>query len=257
MNKYLAPQLVHQVRKIYFLQKLKRQEIFEDEKDLLIVSKLIKPDYIVIDVGANIGLYTVFISRLLSDSGRVLSFEPIPETYDILKNNVANLCRRNTKVFQLALYDHSGSIDMVVPKDPDDIENFYLSYILPNDALCGNDRVLRIQAETLDSVLSKYRLRTDFIKIDVEGAELRVFYGARRSIKQHLPHIMCEISRGHERYGHASQQIFTYLWDHGYRSYIARNEKLVTCSGGVKGFPNYFFIHSKKVQSISAILNIE
>jgi len=254
MYKHFSPKVIHLLRKNYFLFRLKSQEIFQDEKELLIVSKIIEPDDIVVDVGANVGVYTVFILQLLSERGRILSFEPIPETYDILMNNARRLCGARVMPFNLALSDHIGSIDMIVPTD-DGIENFYLSHIRPKGATYHVGSALRIETETLDNILSRFDLRVDFLKCDVEGAELLVFRGGENSIAKHLPHIMCEISSGHARYGYAAEDIFNYLWDHGYMSYVYKNETLVNCSGFMKGFPNYFFIHSTKTESIFSSLN--
>ena len=253
--KCFSHKIIQLFRKKYFLFRLKSQKIFNDEEELLILPKIIKPDDIVVDIGANIGVYTIFISRLLSDTGCILSFEPIPDTCDILRNNVKKLCCKKAKVFQLALTDNKGTVEMVVPKDENGVENFYLSHIQQISANSVNYNSLEINAETLDNILEENGSRVDFIKCDAEGAELLVFQGSKASIKKFLPTIMCEISGGHKKYGYTTEDVFNFFWDRDYYSYILKNNALVKCNGFQRGFPNYFFIHSTKIETVFLVSN--
>jgi hypothetical protein len=72
-----------------------------DEKNLF--GKLIKPGMTVIDIGANQGLYSLLFSRLVSDSGRVFSFEPDPILFDALQRNIILNSAENIQAFPVAL----------------------------------------------------------------------------------------------------------------------------------------------------------
>jgi FkbM family methyltransferase len=253
--KHCSQEAVDFLRKQYFFFRIKSNGIFIDEKDLRLVSKIIQPDDIVVDIGANVGVYTVFISRLLSERGFVLSFEPIPATYKILENNINKFCGVKAKPFNLALSDRKGSIEMVVPKDNGGVYNFYLGHIRPDRIILHNEHSFNVKTATLDDILQNSGHRVDFVKCDVEGAELLVLQGAEKSIRKYLPNIMCEISGGHQRYGYTAADVFNYLWNQGYLSYVPQNEKLIVCSGFRKGYPNYFFLHPLRAKSIFATLS--
>ena len=144
---------------------------------------------------------------------------------------------------------------MVVPKDENGVENFYLSHIQQISANSVNYNYLEINADTLDNILEENGCRIDFIKCDAEGAELLVFRGSEASIKKFLPTIMCEISGGHKKYGYTAEDVFKFFLGRGYYSYTLKNNALVKCNGFQRGFPNYFFIHSTKIETISLVSN--
>ena len=70
---------------------------------------VIKPDMVIIDIGAHIGYFTRRFAKLAGKTGRVLAFEADRENFELLKKNTSRL--KNTRLFPLAISDHSGSID--------------------------------------------------------------------------------------------------------------------------------------------------
>jgi len=93
--------------------------VFQNEYDYnetSIVKQLIKPGSNVIDIGANFGWYSVLFSQLVGVSGKVFSFEPIPETYEELNSNVKLNSCKNIKTFNFALGNEERSVNFGVPE---------------------------------------------------------------------------------------------------------------------------------------------
>jgi FkbM family methyltransferase len=168
---------------------------------------------LVVDVGANIGYYSVLAAR----SGKeVIAIEPLRENLDFLYANLLHNGLLNVEVFPLALSDGSG------------ISELFGAATMAS-LVRGWGKQVEYQREfisttTFDRLLS-HRLNAvpTFIKIDVEGFEYEVLMGAKTILAQEpKPIWMVEIFRQHEsipgglnkRFGH----IFRLFWDHGYKS---------------------------------------
>jgi len=87
------------------------------------IAHLVKPDWIVVDVGANIGYYTLLLSRRVGSQGRVYAFEPARSNYQRLMRNITMNNATNVKVYQAALGDREGESSLVVgsPDNPEEI----------------------------------------------------------------------------------------------------------------------------------------
>jgi FkbM family methyltransferase len=136
-----------------------------------------------VDVGANVGFYARMASVLVGESGRVFAFEPLSSALRLSKMNTESLT--NVVVDARALSDHNGEADFHVRYQGD------TSSLLPGDA---GSRV-RVGVTTLDARLLSEGVaptRVDFIKIDVEGAELSVLRGATKTIEKYQPLVYFE-----------------------------------------------------------------
>lgn len=139
------------------------------ESDTKIVKKLIKNGDVVLDIGANIGYYTLIFAKLVGNSGKVFAFEPEPENFKILQKNIkineyANVfleqkaVSNNNEKLTLYISDKAGSHRIYKPE----------KYVKSID----------IESITIDNYLKKNNIKKiDFVKIDVEGAELNVLQG--------------------------------------------------------------------------------
>ncbi len=144
---------------------------------------VLKPGDTFVDVGANVGFYTRIGSALVGESGRVFAFEPLSSALRLLKMNTESLT--NVVVDARALSDHDGEADFHVREQGD------TSSLLPGDA---GSRV-SVGVTTLDARLlneGDAPKRIDFIKIDVEGAELGVLRGATKTIEKYQPLVYFE-----------------------------------------------------------------
>jgi FkbM family methyltransferase len=146
------------------------------ERDVQLLSRLLKPEDICWDIGATSGTYTAPMSRL---AAQVFAFEPVPHNFEILQT-VKRLGRLdNVSTRRLAISDTSGLARMVIPTD-----GFYGGYYL---AALDDRGTLEVPSATVDGLIAQGVPEPDFIKCDVEGAEGRVIDGARSLIARRHP----------------------------------------------------------------------
>lgn len=155
----------------------------------------IKPGHTVVDIGGNIGFFTVLASHLVGSSGRVFTYEPVPSTLEYLTKSIKeNPFCANVTVTQAIVAD----------KDSDGIEIAYMpleegsgstggSYIVnKGDSIPAHLHRQAIIAKKLDTLIQSDVL-VDFIKIDIEGAEPLAMQGAERILTTQSPIILSEV----------------------------------------------------------------
>jgi FkbM family methyltransferase len=192
---------------------------FRDQKaELATIRRHVRPGDIVCDIGANKGNFVYWLSRWCGH-GRVVAFEPQPE----LASGLADLCRAglgNVKVEAKAVYSHSGERDLFLPK------RHQPGASLHRAALGGEGfTTLSVPLVSLDDYFGEND-RVTLLKIDVEGAELEVFKGAERILRQHAPLLVFECENRHLAPGDV-RDVFSYLASLGYEgSFVCRNRLL-------------------------------
>ena len=142
-----------------------------------LIKQVLRRGDVFVDVGANLGYFTRIASHVVGEEGLVLAFEPNPKAVRLLKLTCADLF--NVRIFPNALSNYVGTADFYVREAGD------RSSLYPDSGA----RPLSVSVTTLDKIVNQYD-RVDFIKIDVEGFELEVLFGAMKSIKNHEP-IIC------------------------------------------------------------------
>jgi FkbM family methyltransferase len=179
-----------------------------ETKTLSRFAELVKPNDTVLDIGANIGMFSLLGSRLVGDNGRVIAFEPSRKTFDVLNENLKlNNCK-NVETVQLALGDTEGSIFL------GEVENDALNFIDKNQK-SGEEVALKL----LDNYLKENKIaKIDFIKIDIEGAEYLCFKGATEMLKKHRPTIIMECNENWcHRFGYSVFELLNFLSQFDYR----------------------------------------
>jgi FkbM family methyltransferase len=131
---------------------------------------------IVVDVGAHIGQYTILASKRVGLTGQVISIEPEPRNFEILMRNISLNQLHNVKPVPCAAYSSHIKTKLFLPEE----ESGRTIYNTVMKERAGNNgRYVEVDAATLDSVLESLGLsKVNWIKIDVEGAELEVLRGA-------------------------------------------------------------------------------
>jgi FkbM family methyltransferase len=146
------------------------------------IAEWLRPGGCAIDVGANVAHYTRAFAEAVGPSGRVLAFEPIPQTFELLAGNCREL--RNVTLINAAASDAFGFLRMDVPKwEGQAQDNFYRASITASGAY-------QVMAMTLDSLALP---SVDLIKIDAEGHELSVLKGAEALIRRCRPVLIVEM----------------------------------------------------------------
>src|SRR5580704_3915250 len=159
--RFLPDRMLQKLKKIHYAKAL-RAASENGEPDLKIVRHLVRPGNHVIDIGANFGLYTKFLSELVEPNGRVYSIEPIPLTYEILTSNLRRLKLRNVEPFNLAISEDEGEVCMEIPRYASGGENFYEARIVePSKA--ESFRTVGVDSRPLDVLFGHLR-NIDFIK---------------------------------------------------------------------------------------------
>jgi FkbM family methyltransferase len=134
-----------------------------------LVKKEVRKGDVALDIGANIGYYTLILARLVGDGGRVFAFEPDPDNFALLKKNVETNGYKNVVLVQKAVSRQTGQARL---------------YLSPTRALdhrifdSGDGRQsIAIEAVRLDDYFQNFNGKIDFIKMDVQGAEGGVIQG--------------------------------------------------------------------------------
>ena len=195
-----------------------------DVAEFQAIPLLVRPGNVALDLGANVGLYSVLLSRLCGPEGRVWAFEPVPETYWRLCETLAlNRCGNVTAV-QEAVYETDGVVRVNV-FEPE----FSEWNTLGKPAMRANDgspilpkTAIDVPSVALDQFCEREGIeRIHFLKVDVEGFEVSVFVGAQRLLREHRVDYICfEISQEPLKgAGLASKRVFEALELHGYNVY--------------------------------------
>jgi FkbM family methyltransferase len=158
---------------------------------LELLRKHVDPNKDAIDVGANIGIISVFIAKLLADGSRVLSVEPTPGALAHLMRNIeANGIAEKVIVFQGVAEERSGEFVLKIFPGREEYSTL-VGVALP--AIKKEEyQELRVNGETIDELVLRHSLRPGLIKIDVEGAEVHVLRGAGETIQRYRPVILSE-----------------------------------------------------------------
>ncbi len=151
------------------------------EDDLRKYFKLDKGVFL--DIGANVGKYSVILGKQLKDKGKVFSFEPEPSNLQALIKNLKSNNLTNVKIIPLACSDKKAILNFYINKN--NSGGHSLKYKTNNK--------ISVEANTLDNLLKPFKLkRVDLMKIDVEGAESDVLKGAIKPLKKFHPKIIFE-----------------------------------------------------------------
>ena len=183
------------------------------EKEIKIIPSLLVNCNRAIDIGANVGVWSYWLSKY---SKQVESFEPNPKIFNALKN----IKIKNVNSYNIALSNKSGSVDLLIPKGSKGFSNQGAS--LSSIKVQGEHKSISIEAKCLD----EYNfLDVDFIKIDVEGHEHEVIEGAQETIKKCKPTMVIEMEEKHNQIPIEDQ--ISSVEKLGYKCCVLINEKII------------------------------
>ena len=181
-----------------------------------IVKKMVKPGDYVIDIGANIGYYTLIMAKLVGETGKVFAFEPDPENVELLKKNVEYNGYKNVVIFPYAVSDQEGAIKLYL-SDTRHADNRIYDF--------GDGRKsIDIKAVRVDDMIAD---RIDFIKMDIEGSEIGAIKGMKRILRDNNLSIISEFwPQGIKKFGYSAQEFLDILENLGYSFADANEETL-------------------------------
>jgi FkbM family methyltransferase len=172
-----------------------------------IIKNLLPLGGVFVDVGANVGYFSIIGANSVGPNGRVYAFEPMQEIYAILCKNLSLNGLSNVVAKALACFSSSG--EMVMERDEDSGK----SHLSP----ARRDSAMLVSLTTLDDFIHNMNLeRVDFIKIDAEGSDLEVLKGARRTIEKFRPAILLELDHL-SLFGGSRSEVLKYFEDCRYQ----------------------------------------
>ncbi|OGW91501.1 MAG: hypothetical protein A3D28_02885 [Omnitrophica bacterium RIFCSPHIGHO2_02_FULL_63_14] len=197
-----------------------------DWEEFHLIADTLKPGGVAFDVGANIGSYMLWMSRFVKN-GRIVCFEPDPKNFARCSDLVRlNRLEPVVSVERLALSDKKGALLFSQGRDRQ-------NHLIPEGARPAGD-ALAVEAVTLDDYCAARGIeRIDYLKMDVEGAELFVLRGARRLLEgRRIALIQFELNTQVEKYGIAPSALTDLLRANGFRicRYDVKAKRLRECA---------------------------
>ncbi len=221
---------------------IQQQIFFLDYSDINGISflkKTLKKDNVFIDIGANIGAYTLIASKLVEKTGMVIAFEPVNTINKMLIENIMMNDLTNITVEKKAVYDQNTNLELFISNE----QNMGMSSILNHSHESGEKQ--KIEAITLDNYVQLKKLaKIDLVKIDIEGAEIHALKGMKQSLVKFKPTLIIEISDGIlENSSVKSNAIYDFLFDLNYVPYnIDEKGNIKDFSSKDINYHNYIFL---------------
>lgn len=185
---------------------------------LEIIEKYIQPDKDMLDIGANIGLYTVFFARRIAKDKHVLAIEPAPNALRLLERNLQRNGVANSAIlFNGVASNVAGNCTVKVIPGKEEYSTLGRNI---NQAQVHNRSAIEIEVpgETIDRLVQQFELIPGFIKIDTEGAEYLVLSGAEKTLKKYHPVILAElVDKYLANFGHSASRVVNFLNSCGYK----------------------------------------
>jgi FkbM family methyltransferase len=178
-----------ELKRRHFRREIERGTFRTDEPEWALAAQWLRPGDWAIDVGANIGHYAKRFSDLVGAEGRVIAFEPVPATFELLTSNVARFEHANVTLLNLAASDGCRPVSMNVPRFETGLRNYYQAAITPQG---GDVAALTCAIDSLQLPAGRVRL----IKIDAEGHDAVALRGGRALLERDRPVIVIESASG-------------------------------------------------------------
>lgn len=226
---------------IFSLFKIKTLKWDKKERDFLFFLSLIPTGGIALDIGANIGIMTIYLARRVIN-GTVIAFEPIPYNVKILRKVLSYFKITNVEVCEYALGSEERQAEMVMPVI-NAVKMQGLSHIL-HDSITENNKgeTFKTEIKKIDNInkLKNTGKPVTAIKMDVENFEYFVFEGARELLQRDKPIVYCELWDNENR-----KKCFELMHELSYDVKVLINGQLVLYKEEIiKIHPtqNFFFI---------------
>ncbi len=229
---------------------------YHEKADLTLFLTLSRKSQTIVDIGANTGLFSVLAS-LSNPQARLFAFEPYAVNAGRLKDNLELNGIRNVKVFDMAIGESEGEIELATPAndaitDVSSVNQDFSRKIYPNVKWASST----VKINRLDRVAQDNNWKIDLIKCDVESFEMSVFKGAERILAEDRPTILFECFLDEERQSFFNQLLSKY----DYHAYLVLEQGVVHVQEGFVPSQhglNYLITPVKPTQTFIAHENTE
>jgi len=207
------------------------RHFYENDVEKVIRALLAEGD-VFLDIGSNVGYFSVIASRIVGAKGEVHSFEAIPKICTLLSRSIKINNVKNIYLLNNAIYSKNEKVRFCTMK------NSAFSHISKNKT---SSQFIEVDAVTLDSLTENFR-RVDLIKMDVEGSEMDAILGGERFIKKFKPKIIMEVQDWSlKEFGYSSTDILSFFRNLGYNAYDLKG-RLITSDRIIGNYYNILFV---------------
>lgn len=219
---------------------------YYEKNDTQMIYNLMEDNFTMFDIGANIGWYSIGIAKHKKNVS-VYAFEPILKVFENLKSNLKLNKSNNIKIFNHGFYNENKEITFYYYPDASGYSS--------NVPFPGKKEFEKVQCKLimLDEFVNKNKIsKINFIKCDVEGAELFVFQGGEKTIERYKPIILSEISRtNQDKFSYHPNNIIKFFKEKGYLCFVANEQGLQEIKEVNENTQemNAFFLHTKRHSS--------
>ncbi len=168
----------------HFSRQIKNGTFESNESEFRRLEEWAKPGDWVLDIGANIGQYSRKFSDIVGPTGRVIAFEPVPRTFELLSANTVQFPVQNVTLINVAASDSMHIVGMTLPKFDTGLNNYYMASVTTEHA--------ELSAISLPIDALNIPTRITIAKIDVEGHELSTLKGMEQLIRRDKPVLIVE-----------------------------------------------------------------
>jgi len=169
----------------------------DDIGGIAYINSAIKKGQTVLDIGAHKAGYLYFMLKHVGDNGKVFAFEPQSNLYQYIKKIKGLFKWDNVTIEHLALSDTTGMVTLYIPTNKVSKGSSPGATIVEHKGHSNYSVTENVSTETLDSYCNRHNIKPDFLKIDVEGNELRIFQGGIETLRKWKPKIIVEIEARH------------------------------------------------------------
>ncbi len=208
-----------------------------EHAELVFIKNQLKSGDVFVDIGANIGVHSLIASQILSEQGKVISFEASKKNYMRLQEHIQLNHAQNIEAHHVAIADSEKEITLYYNEA--EANKGMISAYGQNEAHKES-----IQAVTLDSVLGVTKI--DFIKIDIEGGEYDALKGMKQILQTQNPVLLIELEEDIiAKTDYKEEDIINYLAQFGYqRNYLSDQGRLIAENEN-PARKNYVFLKTK------------
>ncbi|MBW7845903.1 MAG: FkbM family methyltransferase [Bacteroidia bacterium] len=185
-QKYLA--LVSEI----YIRLIRNGFLRKKYPELFYLKEIIKPGFVCVDIGANVGYYSVFLSKYAGNEGCVYAVEPVQLFAEIFKKNTQHFGIGNITLYSTALGGENKTIQMGTPVI-DGVFRHGLTKVIDSDTSLENMHTYNVEMHVPDELFAHLQ-RFDFLKCDVEGYEVYLMPHFIKTISKFKPIIQMEIS---------------------------------------------------------------
>lgn len=228
-----------------------------EEPEMALLPSLLRPEDICIDIGANFAYYTIRLARLCP-KGKIIAYEPIPSTFRIAEKIVRKEGSSHIELHNLGVGEKEATLTFELPLQEIGTPSAGQAHMSGRDNKQSQEQGMytfknmekvSCKVVALDQHLSKSN-KIDFIKIDIEGAELFALKGMNQILTKFHPIVLIELCEPFMKgFNYSGSDLVDFMKSHGYSLFkVAEEKKLQKVDSLPKEDRNYFFLsdHSRE-----------